>query len=278
MIRLTNEELNRLIDEDNPYYDLTSFGIGLKGEAAISFYPKNSSCTLSGIDETANICKLLDLDIKKKSAWASEIKKGEIFFTATGEAKNIHIAWKVCQNILEYSCGIASFTKQMVDQLKKINPKAEVLTTRKIFPGTKKLALNAVLAGGGLPHRLGLSDSILVFKAHKNLCKNFQEDFINLKSRQKEHKIIIEAENIDEAMSGVALGADVIQCERFTPENLQLLINTIKKDNPNILISATGGINLENISQYAKAGVDMVVTSKPYHAAPMDIKTEITSI
>lgn len=95
MIRLTDEELNRLIDEDCPYYDLTSFGIGLKGDASISFYPKNSSCILSGIDETARICNLLGLDVKKKSAWASEIKKGEIFFTALGEARSAHIAWKV---------------------------------------------------------------------------------------------------------------------------------------------------------------------------------------
>ncbi len=279
MIRLNDSELAFLIEEDVPYMDITTDGLDLRCRAEIEFFTKNSDITVSGTEEAGRICVMLGLDVSEFKESGRQAAKGERLLKAEGGAQGVNKAWKVCQNLLEYCGGIATFTEKMVSEARKYNKNIQILTTRKMMPGTKKLALNAVMAGGGLPHRLGLSDSALVFKAHRELCGcRFEERFKLLKSKFCEHKIIAEAENPDEAEFFAALGADVIQCEKFGPDELKNCVSGLKKRYPHILVSATGGINLENAGRYAACGVDMLVTSKPYHAAPVDIKVKITPV
>jgi len=78
------------------------------------------------------------------------------------------MGWKVSMNVLEYCSGIATRTKYLVDKAKNINPQIEIVTTRKIFPGTKEFSIKAIIAGGAYPHRLGLSETVLIFKQHLN--------------------------------------------------------------------------------------------------------------
>ncbi|OPX86915.1 hypothetical protein [Pelotomaculum sp. PtaB.Bin117] len=87
---------------------------------------------------------------------------------AEGDAENLHMSWRASMNILEYASGIATRTNKILTKARKVNPKIEILATRKIFPGTKELSVKAVIVGGGLPHRLGLSETVLVFKQHLN--------------------------------------------------------------------------------------------------------------
>ena len=94
-----------------------------------------------------------------------------------------------------------------------------------------------------MPHRYGLNGSILVFKEHRMLCKDFEKELARLKKAYKEHKIIIEVENADEAHYFAALGADILQCERFFCKALSKLVKEIKANFPHILLSATGGVN-----------------------------------
>ena len=78
-------------------------------------------------------------------------------------------------NILEYSSGIATRTKKMVDKAKLVNPHVAVLATRKSFPGTKELSIKSIIAGGAFPHRLGLSETILIFKQHVAFLGNIND-------------------------------------------------------------------------------------------------------
>ncbi len=106
------------------------------------------------------------------------------------------------------------------------------------------------------------------------LCKDFEKELARLKKAYKEHKIIIEVENADEARHFATLGADILQCERFSCEALSELVKEIKAKFPHILLSATGGVNKENVAEFAKTEVVMLVSTAIYRARICDIKVE----
>lgn len=173
---------------------------------------------------------------------------------------------------MEYASGIAFRTREMVDAARAVSPKVQVAGTRKHWPGGKRIALAGLLAGGGIVHRFGLSDSILVFDQHRVFCDDFEAAFRALQARSPERKIAVEAGSPEEAMTFVRLGADIIQCERFSPEDFAAFADAARAESPNVRLSAAGGVNAKNAALYAEAGADILVTSAPYWGAPQDVK------
>lgn len=193
------------------------------------------------------------------------------------DAGALHKAWKISQNIFEYMSGIATYTSRLVKNAKAINPNISISTTRKNFPGAKEIMLKAVMCGGGVPHRLGLFDSILIFEQHLNFFTDkaeLEKSFKKLKHEFIEKKIAVEVENFQQAKYFASLGANILQCEKMDFELLKECV-ALKKEFPHLLLSATGGIHEENIADFTKCGVDFIVTSSPYHAKPVDIKVKI---
>ena len=86
--------------------------------------------------------------------------------TLRGTAAQLHQAWKVCLNVFDHLSAVATKTRMMVDAAHAANPSCEILTTRKGMPGVKDLLVEATIAGGAFPHRLGLSETVLVFDHH----------------------------------------------------------------------------------------------------------------
>jgi len=204
----------------------------------------------------------------------SMVDAGVPILTASGSASSLHAGWKVAINLLEYASGIATRTRTIVNSARQVNPGITVLTTRKLFPGTKKVALKAIMAGGALPHRIGLSDSILVFRQHTAFMgglDSFLDTVAALKDKAPEHKIIVEAETAEEALKIASAGVDVVQVDKLLPERLSLLVQQIRQLRPDVKISAAGGINSENAAAYAATGVDMLVLSSVYFGKPADI-------
>jgi molybdenum transport protein len=210
----------------------------------------------------------------------SELASGTVFLKASGRADSLHAAYKTAQNIMEYSSGIAARASAMVKNARRASPNVEVSVTRKHFPGTKLLSLKAALAGGASIHRLGLSDSILVFDQHR-IFTGGNEGFLSLlediSGRFPEKKIAAEAGDSEEAIMYAKSGVDVVQCERFEPSELRELVTRLREINPNVKILAAGGLNADNAFDYAAAGIDALVTSWVYFGKPEDIKMKFSS-
>ncbi len=266
-----------LLFEDGGYFDLTTSGLEIGGkEGFMSFAPK-SEIILSGCDEVENIIKKCDLKYRFLKKNGDTVAKDEAILECSGNAKSLHHVWKISQNIFEYMSGIATCTDKMLQLAKAINPDIAITTTRKNFPGSKELMLKAVMDGGGTPHRLGLYDSILIFEQHLAFLSDKQEldrSFKTIKKKFIEKKITVEVKNLEDAGYFASLGADILQCEKMDFEMLKECV-ALKKKFKNITVSATGGINVKNISEFAKTGVDLIVTSSPYHAKPLDIKVQM---
>ena len=142
------------------------------------------------------------------------------------------MAWKVCLNVLDHSSAVATKTRALVDAAKAVDPQVEVLTTRKSMPGAKDLLTKAVMAGGAYPHRLGLSETVLVFDQHLTFFGGFEafsEQVPVIRRRCIEKKLFVEAD----AARAVALaraGVDGVQVDKVAPGELRALGGRAARD------------------------------------------------
>jgi molybdenum transport protein len=179
---------------------------------------------------------------------------------------------------MEYASGIASAARRVVDAARAVNPAVVVACTRKTFPGTKPVAIKSILAGGATPHRLGLSETILVFPEHRAFLgdRSLSDIVADLHAHAPEKKIVVEVLSLDEAQAAIAAGADVIQLEKFPLDQIRALVALPRP--AGVRLAAAGGVNAKNAADFAAAGAEILVTSAPYSAPPVDIKVTIEAI
>ena len=276
MFFYTNEDVDRLINEDMSLFDLTKELLNIKEKGKIEFFTRKEA-VVSGCELVSHLAKRLNLEVIFKEKDGIKVRENSKIFEAKGE--NVLILWKIAQNIFEYSLGVATYTKKMVDLAKKYNPHIEILTTRKVIPYTKKIALKSVMDGGGWPHRVTTTETILVFDNYINLYggwEKFFEDFKILKNKAVEKKWIVEAKNLDMAEKLIEIGVDVIQLDKV---DLKTTKNIVEKAHKfNIKVLSAGGISIENVEDYAKTGVDGIVTTAPYFAKGGDVKVKVSPL
>ncbi|AET66107.1 putative molybdenum utilization protein ModD [Desulfosporosinus orientis DSM 765] len=278
MLYISDESIERWIKEDVPYIDLTTLTLDIgdiKGK--ISFKAREFT-VLSGVEEVLRIFNKLGITEFQSLPSGSVVDKGDTFIEAVGSAGNLHLAWKVSLNVLEYCSGIATRTKKMVEKAKGINPKTSVVATRKSFPGTKELSIKSIIAGGAYPHRLGLSETILIFKQHINFLGDVS-DLVQMigkiKEKVCEKKVIVEVEGIEDARLLIQSGVDGLQFDKVPAEDLKNIVEEIRRINPRITLLGAGGINEGNIEEYARTGIDAIVTTSMYFGKPSDIGVTI---
>ena len=272
------EEIDRLIKEDVPYIDLTSWSLGIREQFGEISYFSREDIIVCGTEEVRMIFDRLNITTKFFIPSGTNVKPGGKLISGAGRGDCIHIAWKVGQNILDHCSGIATKTANMVKAVKSVNPNIPVLTTRKGFPGTKALAIKAIMTGGAVPHRLGLSETILIFKQHINYIGGMDAllgRIGELKKESCEKKVIVEAQGFEEAEKLCRAGVDGVQFDKVPAGELKEIIPKLKAGFGNVVFLAAGGINENNIVEYAKTNADGIVTTNLYSAKPSDIGVEI---
>jgi molybdenum transport protein len=281
MVFIPEEVIDRFIREDVPYIDLTTQLLDIPGKPGKMQFICRENAVVCGTEEVKRICRRFDIETKSYLPSGTEVEARTTVFEAEGPAEGLHRAWKVSMNVLEYCSGIASRTKRMLDKARLGNPKIEILTTRKIFPGTKELAIKAVMAGGGYPHRLGISETFLAFEQHLNFVGGMDgliSRLDDLRRKCCEKKIIVEAETEEEALKLSRAGVDGIQFDKMDPEKLKRIAGIIREENSRITLLAAGGVNESNADVYAATGMDGLVTSSVYFGKPADFGTRIVPV
>ncbi|MGF7493888.1 ModD protein [Campylobacter concisus] len=274
-MRLSDAEILDYINEDLPYFDLTTSLQDIDKKASLEIYSRDEIC-VSCVDVAASIARLLGCESEIFVKNSQICKAGDVIIKIYGGYEDVHKAWKLAQVALEYASAIATYTNKMVKAAKSVNEKCEVLATRKSFPFAKKFCVKAVIEGGGGMHRFGLSDSVLFFKNHIKAYASFDEFISHLpefKAKMVERKICVEAENLDEASKLLKAKCDVVQCDKFSPELIQNVLALRDEISPNTMILAAGGVNLSNAKEFANA--DAIVTSAMYSKGIADISARL---
>lgn len=281
-MRFSNARIDAFIEEDVPYIDLTCEVLGIHNQPGEMEYFTRESCVLAGTDIVRRIMRNLDCEVLTSSKDGQLVSAGQAFFTVRGAAADLHAAWKACLNVFDHLSAVATKTRSMVDEVHAVNPECEVLTTRKSMPGAKDLLTCAVMAGGAFPHRLGLSETVLVFEQHLAFFGGFNrfvEELPRIKARCVEKKLFVEAD----AQRAIALarassdghGVDGIQVDKVPVSELAELVRRIREIDPRITIIAAGGINPQNAGAYAACGVDGLATTAPFAAKPVDMSVRM---
>lgn len=273
MIKISDAEILSLIDEDLPYFDLTTSLQGIRKNTVLTILPREN-VTVSCVDIAAGIARLLDCRAQICVQNSAVAAAKEPIIKISGSYDSVHKAWKLAQICLEYACKIATYARAMNEAAKSVNPKCEILATRKSFPFAKKFCLKAVLEGGCGIHRLNLSDSVLFFKNHIKAYGSYDEFLAQIstfKAKAPERKIAVECENLDDCKALLKADADVVQCDKFTPEAVKQAVGLRDKIAPNVALIASGGINLKNVREFAITGADALVTSAMYTQGMADI-------
>jgi len=244
-------------------------------------YKARHDMVLCCTEEAERMCKMLGLEVLSYKRTGTYVKQGDVFFEATGRADNVHLAWKSVLRLLEGYCGMATRTYEFVELARKHNENINVVTTRKNLAGTKKPTIKAIVAGGAYPHRLGLSETILIFDEHLAFVDGDEElkcVLKEMKANALEKKIGIEAENFETGIKYIKMGFDYIQLDKCDPKTVEKFVKFAKEINPNVTVVAAGGITVQNIDEYAKTGVEVIVTSSLYFGKAADIKAIIEKI
>lgn len=280
MVVFPEVRIDYFISEDVPYLDLTSEVLGVADQAGEMEYYTREECVLAGTDVVRRIARNLGCEVVAVRYDGDRIAAGESFMTLRGPASALHQVWKVGLNTFDHLSAVATKTRQMVDAAHEANPRCEILTTRKSMPGAKDLLTAAVRAGGAWPHRLGLSETVLVFDHHIAFLGGF-DAFIGrlpeIKRRCVEKKLFVEAGE-EQARILARAGVDGIQFDKVPVGRLASLVEELRAIDPHLTLIAAGGINPGNAAAYAATGVDGLATTAPFSAKPLDMSVRMRPV
>ena len=270
--------LEELIASDIPSgIDLTTHVLGIGGQAGRMEYYTRDAALLCGTEEAARIFGRFGCAVVEALPSGSMLAPGDVFMTVEGPAAGLHMGWKICLNIFEYYCALATKARQMVDAVHAVNPLCEVLSTRKLMPGTKPFDVKALTVGGAFPHRLGLSETVLVFDHHLTFFGGFDafvEQLPAVKARCIEKKLFVEAD-AERARVLARAGVDGIQVDKVPVDELAPLVRELREIDPHLTLIAAGGVNPQNAGAYAATGVDGLATTAPFSAKPLDMSVRM---
>lgn len=277
--RLPDSILESLLHDDSPCGDATTFALGIGAQPGHMVFRARTGMVLCGAEEALRMGELCGLSAcGPVRASGERLAAGDEILTLEGPAAALHEVWKTAQTLMEYLSGIASATAEIVAAARQINPEIGIACTRKTFPGTKRAAIKAVLCGGASPHRLSLSETLLVFAEHRAFLgdETPATTIERLRRQWPERAIVVEVGEEAEARRWQEAGADILQLEKLPPETVQRIRQAIPTAS-RTRVAAAGGINSANAGSYARAGADILVTSAPYFAPPRDVAVTLTA-
>ncbi|WP_461451783.1 carboxylating nicotinate-nucleotide diphosphorylase [Mucilaginibacter sp.] len=223
---------------------------------------------LAGVELAAEIFHIVDENLKLNVFLkdGAEIQFGDVAFEVEGNAQSILKAERLVLNCMQHMSGIATKTNEIVDILKGYNTK--VLDTRKTTPGLRYLEKWAVRIGGGVNHRFGLYDMILIKDNHVDYAGGISEAIEGahnyLAANHKKLAIEIEVRNIEELSEVIQTGGvDRILLDNFNFTDLRDAVNMIEG---RFITEASGGITIDNIREYAACGVDYISVGALTHS------------
>jgi nicotinate-nucleotide pyrophosphorylase (carboxylating) len=277
-MRVNEQQLHTLIKNalqedigDGDHSTLSAIPADAKGKAILKI---KEDGILAGIEVAAYIFRYMEPGIvftaQKKDG--EVMIKGETAFEVNAKVHTILQCERLVLNCMQRMSGIASLTRKYVDKLKGYHTR--VLDTRKTTPNFRLLEKEAVVIGGGLNHRMGLYDMIMLKDNHIDYAggieKAIEKAWIYVQTKKPALRIEVETRSLDDIQRVVAFGkVDRIMLDNFTPDQIK---EGLKIIDGKFETEASGGINLDNVTAYAATGVDFVsIGAVIHHAVSADL-------
>jgi len=259
--RVLERKLQDLLREDLGEGDITTGSLVPPEMKASATIVARENGVVAGLRETAILFESLNLKVKALKADGSAVKRGEELITVQGEASAILSAERTALNLLGRMSGIATETRKTLTAIREAGHSARVACTRKTAPGLRYFDKRAVEVGGGDTHRLHLDDMILIKDNHIAVVGSLKEAVNRAKAEASfSKKIEVEARSREEALEAASLKVDAVLLDNMSSREVKKTLLELERRGlrGSVLVEVSGGIDMENIKEYAAAKPDVI--------------------
>ncbi len=266
--------IDRMIEqallEDIHTGDITTKAVVPQRRPAEARLIAKEDLVVAGLSIAGRVFSRLDPDVVFRSncSEGDHLAKGTVMATLSGDAADLLMGERVALNLLQRMCGIATLTSRFVAAVS--GTKARIVDTRKTTPGLREIEKYAVRIGGGINHRTGLYDGVLIKENHIAAAGGITEAIRRARAYIPHTlKIEIETETPEQVDEALAAGADIIMLDNMTLDQMCKAVAVIAG---RAVVEASGGVNLDTVRGIAETGVDIISVGALTHSPrAMDI-------
>jgi nicotinate-nucleotide pyrophosphorylase (carboxylating) len=272
---LYRELVRRALAEDFGWGDVTTETIIDRKQKARGLITAKSPCVLAGLDVAAEAFRQMDpaAQIIVNRPDGTRCEPGTEVAAVRGLAAALLTAERTALNFLQRLSGIATLTRQFVDAA---GGRITVLDTRKTTPILRALEKYAVRAGGGVNHRSGLDDGILIKDNHIRLAGGVGNAVSRMRTANREMPTEVEAESLAQVDEALQAGAEIVLLDNLSTADI---IEAVKRCSGRARTEISGGVTLQRMAELAATGADFVSVGALTHSAPSaDISFEIEPV
>ncbi|WP_158854669.1 carboxylating nicotinate-nucleotide diphosphorylase [Halorhabdus sp. CUG00001] len=261
---LTDSTIETWLREDVGHHDVTNH---LPGETAGRLVAKEAGVA-AGIDAASAVFEYLDCPVESAVEDGTAIEPGDVLLSVSGPTRDVLRGERSAVNVAAHASGIATKTRQAVEQVQEVNGDVSIAGTRKTTPGLRGIEKRAVAAGGGDTHRLDLSQMAMVKDNHVA-----EMGLVGAVEHVREQasfatQIEAEVESPADVPRAAGAGADIVLLDNMSPQECERAVGLLAEDkHGDVLTEASGGITIETVPAYAAAGVDVISMGSLTHSA-----------
>jgi len=244
--------------------DLTSVATITQSQVSTADFTTRASGVVSGLHVVAAVleyCGVNHYEVLVDEG--AKVSAGKVLITAQGNTQKILLAERTALNFLSHLSGISTLTNQWVSEIS--GTKCQIRDTRKTTPGLRMLEKFAVRMGGGVNHRLSLSQAALIKDNHIMAAGSISDAFNAVKKMYPDKSIEIEVDSIDQLKEAITLKPDLILLDNMSTDQCS---EAVSITNGLVKLEASGGIAITNAKAYAATGVDYLAIGSLTHSAP----------
>ena len=244
--------------------DLTSVATITQSQVSTADFTTRTSGVVSGLHVVAAVleyCGVNHYEVLVDEG--AKVSAGKVLITAQGNTQKILLAERTALNFLSHLSGISTLTNQWVSEIS--GTKCQIRDTRKTTPGLRMLEKFAVRMGGGVNHRLSLSQAALIKDNHIMAAGSISDAFNAIKKMYPDKSIEIEVDSIDQLKEAIRLKPDLILLDNMSTDQCS---EAVSITNGLVKLEASGGIAITNAKTYATTGVDYLAIGSLTHSAP----------
>lgn len=252
------EHLLSFLREDAPMGDVTSDSL-LSGQRCTARIIAKDGGVIAGLEEAGALFRALGVTVSPMVSDGDRVKPGTTLATLGGPASAVLLVERTALNIMGRMSGIATMTRRLQEMIENVGAGCRIASTRKTAPGLRLLDKKAVIIGGGDPHRMTLSDGILVKDNHLALV-SVEEAVARAKEYSRYRKVEVEVQSPKEAVRAARAGADILLFDNMPPGEVRESLSRLKEAGlrDGLLVEVSGGVTEETLADYAIGGVDLI--------------------
>lgn len=263
--------------EDLGRGDITTQTVVMRNARARGRFVAGEKMVVAGLEAAEEVFATLDpqQQLEAFTSDGEEVEAGKVIARTNGFADVLLAGERVALNLLQHLSGVATTTRQFVRAVE--GTKVRIADTRKTTPGLRMLEKYAVLLGGGVNHRYGLDDGVLIKSNHAAIAGGLGAA---IKSAREKigyvHKIAAEVTNKIEASEAIEAGAAVIVIDDLQPTEVKDLIDDARGLSTDTTFEVSGSVTLENVREYGESGADLIrVAALTQSVRSMDITFQL---